>query len=650
MSNLAGHHSDIDAVRDATDLVRLIGEHVALRPKGREHVGLCPFHDDKNPSFCVVTHKGNAFYKCHACGAGGDAFDFVMNYHRMEFGEALRFLADRAGIKLQPRPRMVNRSGAAEETADSSSSRRTDLKKANAFAATFFQRMLNDQIAGAAAREVIARRGISDDMVQNFGLGAAPDQWDALSNLIRKRALPEALFLNAGLLKPRKEGDGHYDAFRNRLIFPICDDVGNPIAFGARKINPDDEPKYLNSAESPLFSKSKTLYGLHRAKRAIIETKQAIVTEGYTDVIACHQAGICNVVGTLGTALTRDHARILSRLCETVVLVFDGDEAGQKAADRGLEVFFAEPVDIKICVLPDELDPDELLKEANGRERFEQALATSIDALEFKINRFRAQLEGATGISARHKRLDAFLADLANLGFGSLQGVKKRLVLAQLAELFGVPIADVEAAMPRPKRSAPASSASSDSVEEQEEAASVDIRFSAEVPPARRRAEYDLLAILIYQPELHAHAISLPDEREGTIASLFTIDDFIDPLSRALMEAMLPHFHRGELFTVQQLLGRLDDSEARKLAPSLYFDGQRLCESKPDSVESLRSAAHCLHSHINLHVFHQTISQYRAAAAVTDSPEQAVLAARSIIEQRRRQGHIPAAIVRGVRS
>ena len=645
MSKLTGLHSDIDAVRDATDLVRLIGEHVALRPKGREHVGLCPFHDDKNPSFCVVTHKGNAFYKCHACGAGGDAFDFVMNYHRMEFGEALRFLADRAGIKLQPRK--LNLAGSDEAAESASSSRRTDLKKANAFAAAFFQRMLNDQTAGAAARSVIATRGISDDMVQNFGLGAAPDQWDALSNLIRKRGLPESLFLNAGLLKPRKEGAGHYDAFRNRLIFPICDDVGNPIAFGARKINPEDEPKYLNSAESPLFSKSKTLYGLHRAKRAIIETKRAIVTEGYTDVIACHQAGIFNVVGTLGTALTHDHARILSRLCETVVLVFDGDEAGQKAADRGLEVFFAEPVDIKICVLPDEFDPDELLKETNGRERFEQALANSIDALAFKIDRFRDQLEDATGISARQKRLDAFLTELANLGFASLQGVKKRLVMAQLAELFGVPIAEIEAAMPKPKRVAAQPSNAAADKTDTDDRSHIEMKFNVDVPPARRRAEHDLLAILIYQPELHAHSISLPDHREGAFTSLFAVEDFIDPLNRVLIEVMFPRFHRGESFTVQQLLSHLEHPEARKLAPSLYFDGQRLCESASDPIESLRSAAHCLHSHINLCEFQQTVSQYRQCK---DAPEQAILAARSVIEQRRRQGHIAAAIVRGVRS
>src|SRR5688572_19694058 len=176
-------HSDVDAVREATDLVRLIGEHVSLRPKGREHVGLCPFHDDKNPSFAVVTHKGNAFYKCHSCGAGGDAFDFVMNYHRMQFGEALRFLADRAGITLTPRHE--HRSG------DASANTRTDLRKANAFAASFFQRTLSDASAGAASREVIQQRGISDEMVQAFMVGAAPDQWDSLSSLVARRNLPQ---------------------------------------------------------------------------------------------------------------------------------------------------------------------------------------------------------------------------------------------------------------------------------------------------------------------------------------------------------------------------------------------------------------------------------------------------------------------------
>lgn len=642
MSNLAGH-SDIDSVRDATDLVRLIGEHVALRPKGREHVGLCPFHDDKNPSFCVVTHKGNAFYKCHSCGAGGDAFDFVMNYHRMEFGEALRYLADRAGIKLTPRPRKNDQSSSGDE----GSARRTELRKANAFAATFFQRMLNDQSAGALAREVIATRGISDEMVQNFMIGAAPDQWDGLLNRIRKQALDDKVFAAAGLLKPRKEGDGYYDAFRNRLVFPICDDVGKPIAFGARKLNPQDEPKYLNSAESPLFSKSKTLYGLHRAKRAIIEHKQAIVTEGYTDVIACHQVGICNVVGTLGTALTRDHARILARLCDTVVLVFDGDEAGQKAADRGLEVFFSENVDIKICVLPDELDPDELLKQDGGRVRFEQALASSVDALAYKISRFQKQLDGVTGIAGRQKRLDAFLAELVNMGFGALQGVKKHMVLAQLSDLFGVAVAEIEKSMPKP-RSAPVTTVASE--EDGSDAARLaEAEFvQMDVPPARRRAEHEALAILIYQPELHAQSLMLPDGREGVFHLLFECDDFADATASLIAQTILPHFARGETFTVQQLLAAVEQPQARQLVSTLYFEGQRLCESHgSEPIQALQIAAASLHALINLDEYHQTVNEFQRCK---NAPDQALQAALAVIERRRRQGHIASAIVRGVRS
>jgi DNA primase len=306
--------SDIDRVRDATDLVRLIGEHVPLKPRGREHVGLCPFHDDHSPSMAVVTHKGNAFYKCHACGAGGDAFDFVQNYHKMDFAEALRFLADRAGITLTPRPSPGQRSASGEaDEHDGRTVARSSIREANAFAAAFFRKVLQHPEAGSVGRELIDKRGISAEMAEQFMLGYAPDSWDKLLATITRKGMSVEPFAAAGLLKPRKTGDGFYDAFRHRLIFPITSEVGQPIAFGARAIKADDEPKYLNSAESSVFQKSRTLYGLHQAKRSIIDSRTAVITEGYTDVIACHQAGFTNVVGTLGTALTREHAR-LSRL------------------------------------------------------------------------------------------------------------------------------------------------------------------------------------------------------------------------------------------------------------------------------------------------------------------------------------------------
>lgn len=631
--------SDIDLVREATDLVRLIGEHIALRPRGREHVGVCPFHDDHAPSLAVVTHKGNAFYKCHACGAGGDAFDFVMNYHKMEFGEALRHLAERAGVKLQPR---------RAEAASESGPGRADLRKVNSFAASFYQRVLTDESQGAAGRAVIQQRGINDEMVQSFGLGVAPDQWDALANLVARRGLPEASFIAAGLLKNRTSGSGLYDSFRNRLIFPICDELGQPIAFGARKINPEDEPKYLNSAESAVFSKSRTLFGLHLAKRAIMDSRQVIVTEGYTDVIACHQAGITNVVGTLGTALTRDHARVLSRLCDTVVMLFDGDEAGQKAADRAVAVFFNEPVDVRICVLPDDLDPDELLKQEGGRERFLAAAANSVDALAYKFARFQNQLDPTAGISARQKKLEAFLAELGELGFAAMQGVRKRLVLTQLSDLLQLPIAELELAMPRPRReTAPTPEAASESSGEPISDSDAGYDDSRPVSRARRMAERELLAILIYEPQAGlTAAVSSSDLAAFNIADL-SVDDFEDSAARAIAEVVLPAIQTGRTLTVQQVMGTVEREEHRRLASELYFEGQSRCG---DSMEAAVEAIALAHQALLLCGVREQLKHAASSTAVATVTTPALNDLQDFLTRRRQVGHNPAAIAHGVRS
>lgn len=423
---------DVDRVRAATDLVALIGEHVKLTPKGREHVGLCPFHDDRSPSMHVVTHKGDGFYKCFACGASGDCYTFVKEYHRVDFGEALRMLADRAGIPLTPR--RGERSGGDGPD-------RGDLIEACRFAAEFFQQTLAHQTKGATGREVVERRGISPEMIEAFGIGYAPPGFDNLRGRLAGDAGAERAAVAAGLLRKR-DGGGSYDAFRNRLIFPIRDDLGRPIAFGARAIAPDDEPKYLNSPETRIFSKSQTLYGLDRARRAIVDAGLAIVTEGYTDVVACHQAGVENVVGTLGTALTDGHAQRLSRLCRDVVLVFDGDEAGQRAADRAVAVFFRAAVDVRVCVLPGGADPDEYLA-AHGADGFRARVDEAEDALSWKLGRFRESLSPSMGISGRQAILESFLDELVDLGFASMDTVRRSLVLDQLQRLLRVPATEL---------------------------------------------------------------------------------------------------------------------------------------------------------------------------------------------------------------
>ncbi|MFB3138699.1 MAG: DNA primase [Phycisphaerales bacterium] len=634
--------SEIDQVRDATDLVALIGEHLPLRPKGREHVGLCPFHDDHGPSLTIVTHKGNAFYKCHACGAAGDAFNFVMDYHKMTFGEALRHLADRASISLR---RSQQEPASAAKTASSGA----ELREANALAASFFRDTLKRSPDATVARDMIQKRGISAQMVEAFMLGAAPKEWNGLSRFARSKAGSIKALIGAGLLKPRSEGQGHYDTFRNRLIFPICDELGRPVAFGGRTLDPDDEPKYLNSAESAVFHKSRTLYGLHLAKRAIIESKQVIVTEGYTDVVACHQAGIRQVVATLGTALTQDHARILRRLCEVVVLVFDGDEAGQRAADRAVQLFFVEPVDVKICILPDGLDPADLLGQPDGPQHFRQALLAAKDALEYKVARFRDELGAASGLSGRQRCLERFLHDLANLGFHAMPGVRKRLIITHLADLLGVRIDDIERSLPQPQRRATAPNRPIEPQPSSDPAASeLPDRWASTTVASRRRAEHDLLGVLIYQPSLGTQSIASDDGRHLEVTRLFQPPQFRDPAARCIAEVVLRWLEDGHDFTVQQLMANLQDPPLRRLVSDLYLEGERRLGAPGQSaVEHMQEICTTFQRLVRRERYQQDLEAYRQGKADVGRAEDAL---RDVIEQRRKQGYIPEAMPARVRS
>jgi DNA primase len=437
---------DRDRVKSATDIVRLIGDHVTLRAKGREFACLCPFHDDHNPSMYVVPTK--QIYHCFVCGAGGDVFDFVMGYHRMEFREALEYLADRAGIKLTEAPAAP---GAATPVGPS----RADILGACSIAQSFFRAMLRREDLGAPAREALRARGISDEMIERFGLGASPDRPDGLASTALARKLPLAAFGEAGLLYTDRGPPA--DVFRFRIMFPIRDQIGRPIAFGARIIA-GEGPKYLNSRETRVFHKSDALYGLSEASEAIRSTRIAIVCEGYTDVIACHQAGVCNVVGTLGTALTTGHARVLRRLCDRVVLLFDSDEAGLRAADRAIEVFFREPVDVAVATLSSvstAKDPDELLRQPGGRELLLQAIDTAPDLLTFRFARLRQRLAGASP-TATAEAVQQEMDRLVELGLRDVSPVLRQMVIRQIARVAGVDETVILKALPAGRRPRPA--------------------------------------------------------------------------------------------------------------------------------------------------------------------------------------------------
>ena len=582
--------SDRDRVLDATDLVSLVGESVALRLKGREHVGLCPFHDDHRPSFSVITHKGHAFYHCFACQASGNAIDFMMKYHKMEFIEALRFLAQRAGIELTPR-RESDPGSANSQTVSA-------LRRANEAALRFFVRCLADSSSGAASANALAARSIEPAMIERFQLGATPASGDALKahaerlaanqraggdELIEPAAI-RAAFESAGLLRMR--GGRLVDGFRNRVMFPIHDELGRCVAFGARAIDPEDQPKYLNSPESPIFHKSRSLYGIHLAKRAIIDSRTAIITEGYTDVIACHRAGIENAVATLGTSLTRDHARILQRLCDTVVLLFDGDTAGQRAADRALEVFFAAPVDVRICTLPDQLDPDELLRQPDGRARFDAAVASAEDALVHLVKRFRSELTARTGMSARQRTIQEMVSKLSSLGLAGLDGLRRRLVIDSIASAAGVPAADIEAELAR-----------SNARPRREGAAGARGEAGEAIPPASDAlglAEREFVGLLLAWPLLAASRIDTLDGDSLPISEFVIPSSFTDAPAAKVYAPLFERIEAASAFNIQDVLAEFDDDALKTFVTSLFRTAQARHPDEPKAREALIAAAHAL--------------------------------------------------------
>ncbi|HAI11110.1 MAG TPA: DNA primase [Phycisphaerales bacterium] len=416
-------------VQEATDIIQLIGEQVTLRPKGKEFAGLCPFHEDRNPSMFVSPQK--QIYKCFVCGAGGDVFSFAMNYHKLSFPEALKVLGERAGIEVHD---------SHQQGEPGQPTVRQKLSEANKCACTFFQRQYQHEQAGAKVRDYVAKRGINTQMLEEFQIGYAPDSWDGLATYLQKRNMPIEDYIEAGLVSPRKTGGGLFDRMRHRLIFPICDALGRPIAFGGRilpdgTIDDKNEAKYLNSPETPLFNKSATLYGLHLAKQTILQTRTAVIVEGYTDVVACHQHGVRNVVATLGTALTKEHAHALRHFAEKVVLIFDADDAGQKAADRAVEVFIGGTLDVTIAVLPNRMDPDELLALPDGRQQWDGAIKDSRDALDYQFDRMKDQFTDNDTVAGRQRLTEEYLRKLAVQGLEKMSPIRRGLVYERLAHL-----------------------------------------------------------------------------------------------------------------------------------------------------------------------------------------------------------------------
>ena len=378
----------VETVRSAVDIVRVVSEYVPLKPAGARLKGLCPFHQEKTPSFHVDPERKLFF--CFGCQTGGDLFKFVMLYEQVEFPEAVRILADRNGI---PIPK-----------AGSDGWRETDLKarilESNRAAGEYYRGMLSSP-AGAGARKYLESRAFSSETLETLSVGYAPDGWEQLRNHLTGRNFAPSELVQAGLVSPRKDGSGEYDRFRNRIIFPIQDLYGKTIAFGGRAIPPvsEREPKYLNSPESPAYVKGEHLYGLNLAREAIRREGYAIVVEGYMDLAALVQAGFQQGVASLGTAFTQAQARLLGRYTRRVVVSYDGDAAGSKAAVRSLDLLLEQGFEVRLVDLPEGMDPDDVIRQ-QGPDAYAGLVRQAPEYIEWMVTR---ESRGRTSATAREK-------------------------------------------------------------------------------------------------------------------------------------------------------------------------------------------------------------------------------------------------------
>jgi DNA primase len=382
-----------EQIRQAIDIVDLAGQYLQLRREGRIYKALCPWHDDSRPSLQINPERQS--FKCWVCNIGGDIFSFLMKIENVEFPEALAMLAERAGISLQRsraiapagRPGLRNEGREPPDDASSPSDpndKRT-LYRALAWAEDQYHRGLLESTDAELARRYLDERGLSTETVAKYKLGFGPPAWDWLLSRARAAGFNEKVLERAGLCKPRPNGPGFYDYFRGRVLFPIRDPQGRPVAFGGRilpQFAEQNPAKYINSPETPLFSKSKLLYGLDTARECIGKSHRAVVMEGYTDVLIARQFGVASAVAVLGTALGERQIQLLRRhAADSITLVLDGDEAGQKRTNEILELFVAQQVDLRIATLPDGLDPCDFLLE-RGRAEFNAILDQALDALE----------------------------------------------------------------------------------------------------------------------------------------------------------------------------------------------------------------------------------------------------------------------------
>ncbi|MBN1392543.1 MAG: DNA primase [Sedimentisphaerales bacterium] len=537
----------ISRIQQANDIVDVVGEHLALKRKGREMVGLCPFHDDHQPSFNVNPSK--QIFKCFACGAGGDVVKFVQMREHLSFPQALQRLADRAGIKIEPlRPRSTH--DAERTTQDETDP--NELARVNAWAAKYFSSNLTHPEKGKDARKYIVERQLSEESVKKWQIGLAIGADNDLLAAARRAKIPDKLLLAAGLVAG--SGVSLSDKFVNRLMFTIADATNKIIGFGGRTLT-GEGAKYINSPTTVLFDKSNALFGLNHAHHQIVSTDTAVVVEGYTDCIMAHQFGVANVVATLGTSFTAGHARLLRRYAKKVVLLFDSDTAGLEAANRALQVALGWRIDIAITSVPQGKDPCEFLLAA-GREPFEKIIADAPDVFKFKWERLTSNLGTQSTIAGKKQAIDDYLEAIAT-GFnaGNLSAIEKGLILNELSRIMNLDAREINKELNR--RISRAKTLSSYSGKADELPASLDLGEGLSANSQR-----EIIETLLAEPKLFKN-----------VKNEISQQNFDVPVLNRVAQTLFKVLAERPEATVSEICGCIEETQIANLVTMLEEEG-----------------------------------------------------------------------------
>ena len=562
--------SKIDEIRSASDIVDIISSYSPLKKRGKNFIGLCPFHQEKTPSFTISAEK--QMYHCFGCGKGGNVFTFIMELEKVSFVEAVRTLAERAGILLP-------REGAQDSAQQTENELLYDACRR--IAKHFYDNLVST-VEGKLALEYFHHRGFTDETIRKFGLGYSLNSWNDVVELGQRDGIGATILERAGLLVKRDDGSGWYDRFRGRAMFPIFSPTGRVIGFGARKLREEDTiaGKYINSPETPIYEKSRVLYGLFQAKDAIREKEFAILVEGYADLISLFQSGIQNVVASSGTALADEQVRLIGRYTKSITLVYDADSAGSKATMRGVDIIIENDLDVKIAELPQGEDPDSFVRK-QGRKAFEDLLDHAVSFLDFKAAHFRAAglLNTPEGQTRAVRSIVETIARMKD-------ELKRNFYIKHLSQQYGMYESVLFRELERQLGTRGKSISRKSPVEVQEQREAVTKSAVTPIPAAER----DLLTLMLeHGNEMVSFVLERLSPEMLTNATSGKIFGLIGEQAR-----------EGKEWTPDLLLNRVDDEETKRTITEMMFSKDEISsgwaemDSLPDEVDPKIIAERCL--------------------------------------------------------